>query len=319
MTSVAEVAVNAPLSHRLARVSERLSSVIRGKQEVIEQLLMAVIAGGSLLLEDVPGVGKTTLAKTLASAVELDFQRVQCTPDLLPADIFGFSVLNPQEGTFQFRPGPIFCNLLLVDEINRASPRTQSALLEAMAEGQVTVEGTRHPLSPPFMVIATQNPAGSRGTFPLPESQLDRFLFQLSVGYPDPKSEVEMLLRREVDPAAMLSPTLSRDQLIEVQREVRDVLIEPIVGQYLVAIVNQTRSDPRLRVGVSPRGSLMLARASQASAYLAQRSFVIPDDVQKVAPLVLAHRLVAARSGDTQPAAMQAIVRELVARVEVPV
>lgn len=319
MTIVEEIESTKQLSASVRLVAERLAQVIRGKQEVIDHLVMAVIAGGSILLEDVPGVGKTTLAKTLAAAVELEFQRVQCTPDLLPADIFGFSVLHPQEGVFQFRPGPIFCNLLLVDEINRASPRTQSALLEAMAEGQVTVEGVRHPLRPPFMVIATQNPTGSRGTFPLPESQLDRFLFQLSVGYPDPSSELEMLLASTSSKVVSAAAALSREELLAVQREVERVSIEPRVGKYMVSIVGLTRSDARLRVGVSPRGSLMLARAAQASAYMAGRSYVLPDDVQRVAPLVLAHRIVPARTSDAHPAVLRSLVQELVLRVEVPV
>jgi MoxR-like ATPase len=265
----------------------------------------------------VPGVGKTTLAKALAALVDLEFQRVQCTPDLLPADVFGFSVFNPQQGTFTFRRGPVFCNVLLVDEINRASPRTQSALLEAMGEGQVTVEGIRHYLEPPFLVLATQNPHGFHGTHPLPEAQLDRFLFQLRLGYPDAESEVEMLFAhapgQDLD---QLTPLLSKEEVLRCQELVRQVHVEPRVAEYMVAIVRRTRDDSRTRLGSSPRGSIMLFRASQAIAFLAGRTFVRPDDVRRAAPLVLAHRLVLARSAATTP---ETVVADALSQVEVPV
>ena len=204
---------------------KNLNSVIRGKQDVIDRLLVAVFAGGSALLEDVPGVGKTTLARALASSISLDFQRIQCTPDLLPSDVFGFSVFNQKEASFQFRPGPIFCNVLLVDEINRASPRTQSALLEAMAESQVTVEGTRHELKPPFMVIATQNPLGFQGTNPLPEAQLDRFAVQLSMDYPDAESEIDMLFAQAgTHPLERIDAVLSKQQLLDCQAYVLSLI-----------------------------------------------------------------------------------------------
>jgi len=307
------------LCAKLQRLRGALAQVILGKEEVIDFLAIALVAGGSVLLEDVPGVGKTTLAKALAASVELTFQRVQCTPDLLPADIFGFSVLNPQDNSFKFCPGPIFCNVLLVDEINRASPRTQSALLEAMAEGQVTVEGLHHPLKPPFIVLATQNPAGSRGTFPLPESQLDRFLFQLSVGYPDADSELEMLYDHQVvSPIEQFAATLSQDELLLCQEQVRNVYMERTLGEYLIEIVRRTRDDARLRVGCSPRGALMLFRAAQAAAYVEGRAFVLPDDVQRVAPWVLHHRVVPARSVDQSSAAQTAIIRDLLAKISVP-
>jgi MoxR-like ATPase len=272
------------------------------------------------LIEDVPGVGKTTLAKTLAASVDLGFQRVQCTPDLLPADIFGFSVFNPKEGRFDFRPGPIFTNVLLVDEINRASPRTQSALLEAMAEEQVTVEGTHHVLAPPFMVLATQNPLGFQGTFPLPESQLDRFLFQLSLEYPDAENEVEILYdQTSSHPVDNISPVLSRDEVLQCQAQSRAVNVERCVADYIVEIVQRTREDPRLILGSSPRGSLMLFRAAQANALVQQRDYVLPDDVQRVAPLVLSHRVVPARGNPTKSSLQREIVEDLIQQVDVPV
>lgn len=288
----------------IQRLRSRLMNVIHGKPEVIDDLITAVVAGGSVLLEDVPGVGKTTLAKALAAALDLEFQRVQSTPDLLPADVFGVSVFNPQDNSFQFRRGPIFCHLLLVDEINRASPRTQSALLEAMAEQQVTVEGARYALEQPFLVIATQNPSGFQGTFPLPESQLDRFLFCLSMDYPDAESEVAMLFDHAVtQPIDHVDVAMTRDQLVSCQQAVKQVRVERSVADYIVAIANYSRNPARFRLGCSPRGSLMLFRAAQARALVCERDYVIPDDVQRIAPLVLNHRLVPAglvTAGDAQ-------------------
>jgi MoxR-like ATPase len=307
------------LSGQIKQLRSRLAEVVRGKQDVIDLLTTALVAGGSVLLEDVPGVGKTTLAKSLAASIELSFQRVQCTPDLLPADIFGFSIFNPQDGSFRFTPGPIFCNVLLVDEINRASPRTQSALLEAMAEGQVTIEGAHHPLSPPFMVLATQNPVGSRGTFALPESQLDRFLFQLSVGYPDQANELEMLYDHTVASYGHIEPSLTKDELLSCQEDVRRVKVERSVGEYLIEIVRRTRENPRIRIGVSPRGALMLFRAAQAVAFLDGREFVIPDDIQRIAPVVLHHRIVPAKASEATSAAQREIIHEILPQVRIPV
>ena len=298
---------------------KNLNSVIRGKQDVIDRLLVAVFAGGSALLEDVPGVGKTTLARALASSISLDFQRIQCTPDLLPSDVFGFSVFNQKEASFQFRPGPIFCNVLLVDEINRASPRTQSALLEAMAESQVTVEGTRHELKPPFMVIATQNPLGFQGTNPLPEAQLDRFAVQLSMDYPDAESEIDMLFAQAgTHPLERIDAVLSKQQLLDCQAYVRDVRVSRPVAEYIVQIAHRTRFDERIQMGCSPRGSLMMFRASQAMAFMNERDFVLPDDVQEVTPFVLGHRIVPHRSTASQQSS-QPIIEEILQRTKVPV
>ena len=295
-----------------------LASVIRGKQRVIDHLILALLAEGSVLLEDVPGVGKTTLAKTLAACVGLDFKRIQCTPDLLPADIVGFSMYQPSSGTFEFRPGPVFANLLVVDEINRASPRTQSRLLEAMAERQVTVDGIRRPLSQPFLVIATQNPLGYAGTFPLPESQLDRFLFQLSMDYPDPDSEAQMLIDQAAShPTENVEVVLGPEDVLEAQRLVRNIRVERPVADYIVDLVRHTRSDQRLVLGASPRGSQMLLRAAQAHAFVGRRDYVLPDDVQAVAALSLAHRVVAMDGDGFDMGVARDVIRDIVSAVEV--
>jgi MoxR-like ATPase len=286
---------------------------------VIDAVLTAMLAEGSVLLEDVPGVGKTTLAKSIAALFDLEFQRIQCTPDLLPADILGNSIFQPATGTFEFRPGPIFCNLLITDEINRASPRTQSALLEAMAESQVTIDGRRHDLKQPFIVIATQNPCGFEGTFPLPESQLDRFLLRLSMNYPDAESEVSMLLHQPTDDFGFaLQPVMHRDDLVQLQGLVRQVNVDRKVAGYIVELAGATRRDSRLRVGCSPRGSKMLLRAAQAHAILMGRNFVMPDDIQAVAVEVIGHR-VSVRGMSAAPGEASQIVRELIAQTEVPV
>lgn len=303
----------------LRRLQGELATVIRGKDGVIEHLIVALVAGEAVLIEDVPGVGKTTLAKALARLIDLEFGRVQCTPDLLPADIFGFSVLNPQDGTFTFRAGPIFSNVLLVDEINRASPRTQSALLEAMAERQVTIEGNRQELPAPFLVLATQNPSGHAGTFALPESQLDRFLFRISMDYPDADSELELLFdQAEAHPLESLTRVLSGEDLIDCQAFVRSVRVEKCVAEYMVSIVRATRSDDRVSLGASPRGTLMLFRASQARAAVHGRDYVMPDDVQAVAPLVLGHRIIVKDSGTVAREQAEQLVRDVMTKVDVP-
>ena len=320
MESVAE---SSEVGGKLARLRDNLNRAIFGKSDLVEQVVIALVAGGSILIEDVPGVGKTTLAKALAASVELDFQRVQCTPDLLPSDIFGFSVFHPGQGSFEFRPGPVFTNVLLVDEINRASPRTQSALLEAMAERQVSIEGDRRPLAAPFMVLATQNPLGFQGTYPLPESQLDRFLFLLSMDYPDAATEVDILYAHarpegSQGPLDDLQQVLTRDEVLLCQQMAQQVQVERMVAEYLVEIVRRTRSDARLRLGCSPRGSLMLFRASQAAALVRQRDYVTPDDVQHVAPLTLSHR-VAAVQADAGEALQRTIIEDILSQVDVPV
>ncbi|TWU42599.1 AAA family ATPase [Novipirellula artificiosorum] len=299
-------------------VRQSLQGIILGKSDVIDAVLTALLAEGSVLLEDVPGVGKTTLAKSLARLIHLEFQRIQCTPDLLPADILGSSVFRPSSGTFEFRSGPIFSNLLIADEINRASPRTQSALLEAMAESQVTIDGTRYPLKRPFIVLATQNPTGFEGTFLLPESQLDRFLMRLSMDYPDTESEIDLLLEQAShDPAQGLQPVMSQDELLALQSFVRHVKVDRKAAAYIVAIASATRTDTRLRVGCSPRGSKMLLRAAQARAVLMGRDFVLPDDIQLLAPAVLSHR-VSPRNALASSSETTQTIHELVRTIEVP-
>ena len=279
--------------HELVReLRAGLGLVLRGKAEVVDLALIGIFAGGHVLLEDVPGVGKTTLAKALAKAFGVRFTRVQFTPDLLPGDITGSLVLNPEKGTFAFHRGPIFTNVLLADEINRASPRTQAALLEAMNESQVTVEGETHALEAPFFVVATQNPADYQGTYPLPEAQLDRFLVRVSIGYPSPQDELAMLFaRQKKDPLDDLSALCSQLELLAIQEAVRNVEVKPLVGRYLLALVEATRSDPELSLGVSPRGSISLFRAAQAHAFLAERDYVSPEDVKAIAVATLSHRV----------------------------
>lgn len=297
-----------------------IKCVIQGKDDAIELLLTALFAGGSILMEDVPGVGKTTLAKTLAKSIEASFNRVQFTPDLLPADILGASIYNPQTGGFGFREGPIFCNVLLADEINRASPRTQSALLEAMGEGQATIEGSHHRLPEPFLVIATQNPVDFHGTYPLPEAQLDRFLILLNLGYPEADKEVDILYAlAESHPVDAVQTVMGKAEVAAIQQSVRRVRVDGKIARYIVDLVQATRSDARLKLGVSPRGSLMLFRAAQSAAFMAQRDYVLPDDVQRIAPDVLAHRLLLTSKAKYSGVNKRDIVLELLKQQKAPV
>lgn len=307
------------LQQRLENLRANLRAVILGKEHTIELLTVSFLAGGSVLMEDVPGVGKTTLAKALAQSLQARFHRVQFTPDLLPADILGTSIYNPQDGSFSFREGPVFCHILLADEINRASPRTQSALLEAMSEGQATVEGVLRRLPQPFIVLATQNPVEFHGTYPLPEAQLDRFMMRLDLGYPDRDAEVTMLYAQQsVKPVDRVEPVIELDDILAMQEAVRAVHVDPAVAQYTVALAVATRHDERLKIGVSPRGSIMLFRAAQAAAFGAGRDYVLPDDVQAMAGHVLPHRLILtskARYGGTTPAS---IVEEIISQTAAP-
>ena len=270
-----------------------LNGVLRGKADVVENVLVCLLARGHLLLEDRPGLGKTTLAKALASAVGGRFTRVQCTPDLLPSDITGFNIFNQKTHEFEFRPGPVFADVLLADEINRATPRAQSALLEAMAERQVTVDAERYPLSSEFFVIATQNPIDQHGTYPLPEAQLDRFAMKLSVGYPDSNDEVQMINDAVVggDNSPTVPPLLGDGQLKSLQKQVAHLRVDPSLQQYLVQLGSATRQHPQVTLGASPRGLLQWQRAAQAKALLSGRNYVTPDDIQQIAIPVLSVRL----------------------------
>jgi len=303
----------------IASVRGVLGHVLQGKAEVIDSLLVGVLGGGHVLIEDVPGVGKTTMAQALARAFGITFTRVQFTPDLLPTDILGSQVLNPREGTFSFQRGPVFTNVLLADEINRASPRTQSALLEAMNEAQATIDGVTHPLPQPFFVLATQNPVDYQGTYPLPEAQLDRFLLRLGVGYPPAEDELAMLYARQREnPLAKVTAVCTKEDLVAMQALVREVEVKEPVARYLLRVVRRTREQPGIELGVSPRGALAYFRAVQASAFLSGRAYVTPEDVQALALPVLAHRIgltTAARYGGTTAASL---VRQIVAGVSVP-
>jgi len=275
------------------RVLENVQKVIKGKNEEIRIVIAAMYAGGHVLLEDVPGVGKTILARALAISLGLDFKRVQFTPDLLPTDLTGLSIFDRKTESFIFREGPIFTDILLADEINRATPRTQSALLEAMAERQVTVDGVTHKLSNNFFVIATQNPIEYEGTFPLPEAQLDRFTVRISLGYPDKQSEIEVLeSQKKTHPIESLTSVGTPEEFSEEKRKVRDVKVSQEVKEYIVGIVDATRRHESLKYGSSPRGSLALMHVSMAWAYINGRDFVLPDDVKKIAPFVLIHRII---------------------------
>ena len=304
---------------KLAVVESELNRIIRGKADVIRHLLTAFVAGGNILLDDVPGVGKTTLAKALARLVDAKFSRIQFTPDLLPADITGTSIYNPSTGQFQFRPGPVFTNILLADEINRASPRTQSALLECMCEHQVSPDGQSRILEAPFMVIATQNPIEYQGTYPLPEAQLDRFAMRLTLGDPDEEAEREMLYdRRHIDPLESLKPEISCQEVLDLQADMKKVGMEASVSAYLLTIVQSTRRDARLTLGASPRAAIRLADCSRSLALISGREFVLPDDVRELAPLVLSHRLVVDAKTRYAGVSAQEIVAEIVQSVKVP-
>jgi len=303
-----------------SKIRKNIEQVFLGKGDVIEMILAAFFARGHVLLEDVPGTGKTILARAFAASLGLSFARIQCTPDLLPADILGVSVWRADEGRFVYRQGPVVNQFVLVDEINRATPRTQSALLEAMAEGQISVDGNRMPLPEPFFVMATENPIEYEGTFPLPEAQKDRFLISLGVGYPDRESEALMLekQRRITHPVTDLKQVVSAAELLSIQELITKIHVDPLVRDYLLSLIEATRQDPGLRAGVSPRGSLSLYRVSQALAAVRNRDYVIPEDVKEMAPPVFRQRMLLSPEALVRGVAPDRIISSVLDRVPAP-
>jgi MoxR-like ATPase len=306
-------------SEKVSALREAIASTIKGKQQTIDLAIVALLAEGHLLIEDVPGVGKTTLGHALAQSLACKFHRIQFTSDLLPSDVLGVSVYNPKLNEFEFKPGPIFANIVLADEINRTTPKTQSALLEAMNENQVTIENVTYSLPRPFVVLATQNPIEHHGTYPLPESQLDRFLMRIEMGYPDAAAEKEILKRfsngnRRTVSRAVLDP----QEVLSLQDETHKIVIDDSIVDYMIQIVNRTRDHPEIELGISPRGTAALFRATQALAMVAGRSFVLPDDVKRLAHPVFDHRLVLIRSGGRARPDEKTVLAEIIDQIPVP-
>jgi MoxR-like ATPase len=320
-TALAAQVPSSPVHARLTDLETAVAAVIRGKPEVVRLSLVCLLARGHLLIEDVPGVGKTTLAQALARAVACGFQRLQFTSDMLPSDVLGVTIWNAHSEAFEFKQGPIFTNFLLADEINRTTPKTQSALLEAMNEGQVTMDGRRHVLPQPFMVIATQNPVEHHGTYPLPESQLDRFLMRLAIGYPDASSEREIVRQPDRPVSGVLESMLSGEDVMRLQEAAGSVTVDESLVDYMLAIVEKTRAHEALSLGVSPRGSQALYRATQALALIEGRDYAIPDDVKRLAVPVFAHRAVVntrASLAQRRADAGARIIEEILTLIDVP-
>lgn len=310
----------ATYNEQIEKILSNIQKVIVGKDEVATLSLVALLAEGHVLLEDVPGVGKTMLVRAIAKSIDCDFKRIQFTPDLLPSDITGMSIYNPKELKFEFRPGPILGNVVLADEINRTSPKTQSALLEAMEENSVTVDGRTIEIGTPFFVMATQNPIEYEGTYPLPEAQLDRFILMLNMGYPSMTDELEMLQRMgKTHPIDRIQSVLKREDIIKIQKEVKEVHISENVQKYILGIVGATRNHEDLFLGASPRASIALMQASKALAYIRNRDFVLPDDIQYLASAVLAHRLILTTEANYQGKKGEDIIEEIVEGIPVPI
>jgi MoxR-like ATPase len=311
-----------PAVEKIAQLQAAIETVIKGKPEAVRLSIVTLIAGGHLLIEDVPGVGKTTLAQALSRALDCTFQRIQFTSDLLPSDVIGLSVYNQQQGIFEWKPGPVFANVVLADEINRTTPKTQSALLEAMAEGHVTVEGKTHPLPAPFIVIATQNPIEHHGTYPLPESQLDRFMLRLRIGYPGGEDEKQILRDRErAEPLDELRAVMSGTDIRDLQLSVSEISVDDALVDYLMRIVAATRDSEMLDLGVSPRGTLALFRAAQALALTEARAYCVPDDIKRLVLPIFAHRVVVSSrfsSSLRRSEEAEAVLREIMKTVSVP-
>ena len=308
------------VSQAAARVKENIGRVLVGKEEVVELTLAAVLSGGHILVEDVPGIGKTTLARALAGSLDCAFRRIQFTPDLMPSDITGVNYYNQKTGEFEFRPGPVISQVVLADEINRATPRTQSALLEAMGEQQLTIDEVTIPLPAPFLVIATQNPIELEGTFPLPEAQLDRFLIRLQVGYPEEEQEEEMLVRFEnANPLADLAPVATGPDIVQYQAMSQRVYVDPVLRNYTVRISQATRQHPEVELGASPRATMGLYRCSQALAVIRGREYVTPDEIKELAPYALGHRIILKSQARLRERTADGIIQEVLEQVTVPV
>lgn len=298
---------------------ENISKVIEGKHETVELALIALISGGHVLIEDVPGVGKTMLVRSIATSTGSDYRRLQFTPDLLPSDVTGASVFNQKTENFEFRPGPVMTQIVIADEINRATPKTQSALLEAMGEQQVTIDGVTHPLPSPFMVLATQNPIEYEGTFPLPEAQLDRFFMRISIGYPSVEQEIAIMDNREHDdPIDKLEPVCTPADVLKLQALADDIYIDPLVKTYIVEINNATREHPEAALGVSPRASINLMKGGKAMALVRGRDYVIPDDIKEIAVPTLSHRILLTPSARMREVTQESVIEDVLNRVSVP-
>ena len=308
------------MNEQIEKIIRNIEKVMIGKREIAELSLVSLLAGGHVLLEDVPGVGKTMMVRALSKSFGASFKRIQFTPDLLPSDVIGVSIYNPKTLQFEFRPGPIVGNIVLADEINRTSPKTQSALLESMEEGSITVDGETIQLPKPFLVMATQNPIEYEGTYPLPEAQLDRFLLKIRMGYPSKEQEIEVLRRAENSlPIDQVDAVLTLEQLIELQRQVKNVHVEDNIKEYIVSIAQHTRHHEQVYLGVSPRASIALMKASQAYAFMKDRNYVIPDDVQYLAKFVFGHRIILKPEARYEGATEEAVIDHVLRYINVPV
>ncbi|WP_018932315.1 AAA family ATPase [Gracilibacillus lacisalsi] len=306
--------------NEVGQILENIEKVMIGKEREVTLSLVALLADGHVLLEDVPGVGKTMMVRALSKSLNCDFKRIQFTPDLLPSDVTGVSIYNPKEMVFEFRSGPIFGDIVLADEINRTSPKTQSALLEAMEEMNVTVDGMTKSLQKPFFVMATQNPVDYEGTYPLPEAQLDRFLMKLSMGYPNEADELEMLNRTDREhPIDEIEAVINKEQLLNMQKEVDSLYVDNTVKRYIVQLVSETRKSPYVQLGVSPRGSISLMKAAKAYAYIQKRDYVIPDDIVYLAPYVLSHRVILRPEARYEGVTQSSLITQILEEIDVPV